>query len=233
MVRSVCFVVGLLSVLVADPAFAARWRKCKRWAEWSACPQPTKCSPSPCAPYSEAYCLQRKYLDYPGPMDLYECLTSPSGCNVLGDEYEELYYGAIHSPLVQKCSGGNCEFESKCRLDMWGDGIPGHEMTLRTQSEAWRMVAAGLAGAGYDPATITPRYFKIAISPTEEVWVIAVTIPPTPKNPTEAYIGLEMEAQSGPTTTPTHGPVMLGNGAQFQIDYSENGPPRRLYVWRK
>jgi hypothetical protein len=96
------------------------------------------------------------------------------------------------------------------------------------------MVAAGLAAAGHNPAAITPRYYKIPRTATEFVWVIAVTIPPTAKNPTEAYIALEMEPHSEPITEPRFREATSGNGAQFQIDYEEDDRTlRRLYVWRK
>jgi hypothetical protein len=232
MVRSLYFVAMLSSVLVADAALGVGWRKCHRPTTCRGCPPTVYCCPLPCKTYSTNYCLQRIYLDYPGPFDLYECLTHPDGCDP-SSSYEELYYGPINAPLVQTCGSAArpCEQESTCGLRPGGCGVPGHRKTLRTRAEARQMLASGNAAAS--PA----RFYKIPMNVTQPIdyaYVAIVRIPPSGSIVTERFIGVEMEPHGESLSTATFGTPIPRNGAQFEIDYVvSNGDSRKAYIWRK
>jgi hypothetical protein len=230
MARFLCLTIMLSSLLVADTALGAGWRKCRRPTTCQACPRPVYCCPLPSKTDSPSYCLQRVYQEYPGPYDLYECLTFPDGCGSLATSYEEYYFGPINSALAQTCVSTDkpCEVENFCRLLPWGCGVPGHGMTLSTRAQAAQVLAFG------NPAAGPPSFYRIQIG-TDFVYVAIVRIPPSGPVVTERFIGMEMEPHIEPISPATFGTPIPRNGAQFEIDYVDGntGDSRKAKIWLK
>src|SRR4051812_25157442 len=108
-------VVTLMLVVVlvsSDTAFARRILCRRARYDNSQCNACKRCQTKgiPC------YCLSRKYLDYPGPYDLWECTTFPNGCDTPATAEDDLYYG-FPTPGVtppEYCGTndcGSCEYE--------------------------------------------------------------------------------------------------------------------------
>lgn len=238
MSRQVLTLMLLLILVSSDTAFARRglYRRARQ--------HNSHCNPSkrfgakgiPC------YCLTRKYLDYPGPYDLWECTTFPDGCDTPETAEDDLYYGfpTPGTMLPEHCGTepcGTCEGEGGYakQLNAFGDGkLPGHERVLRSKAEAWKAMEDGLSAAGFNTSTLEHEFYKIPYNPRigRAVFVIVAKIPPSGSVAENRYLGLEIEPHSETLDTVSFSSAPVpGIGRQFTIKYRAHNNDRTARVW--
>ena len=194
-------------------------------------------------PYSgpPCCCLQQKWIDNPGPFDVYICLTyyGPTCTNPV----EEQWFGQPTNPnLPQICQNRTCESLEEERKGE--SGMPGHGLDLTAQS-AWEMIQPGLQAAGQKLKAVTPEYHMIPSDKIPEklgikgdILVMAVPTKVTAKNsPLEGktfYLCLQIDsAEENQITAANMDDGEPRRGRQFAINYKVDGEQRRGLVWLK
>jgi hypothetical protein len=189
-------------------------------------------------------CLQERWVDYPGPNDLYITLNKINDCS---DEPEEdLWYGTpYNSSLPQVCEDGNCQpYED--------DGervgiVPGHGQTL-VGIKAWEMFRVGIEAAMRTSPGVEfgePSYHSIArnsLPPTVpgKADILVMAIPMTvhakgsPIDGRTYYFCVQIDSAEGlALTKATFEKGKVDRGSQMRIKYRVNGEERIGLVWLK
>jgi hypothetical protein len=180
------------------------------------------------------HCLQQKWINYPGPFDMYICLTFYEDCYETG--VEELWYGAASTGLPQICN--RCEQEEP--YGRAATAFPGHEWNLGHHN-AWDVVGTGLETAGINTASMNPEFHKIPQDATRslaigrDLYVMAVPIEVSGKLGAVRYLCVETDSipeEQVSEATFTHAKA-AGTGAQFAVEYTVDGQTRKGFVWLK
>jgi hypothetical protein len=179
------------------------------------------------------HCLQEKWMDYPGPFDMYISLTYYESCH--GDAEEELWYGAASTGLPQICN--RCEQDEP--YGRAATAFPGHEWNLDLVN-AWDVVGTGLESAGVNTASMKPEFHKIPQDMTRslgigrDLYVMAVPIPVSGKLSGVRYLCVETDSiPDEQVSEATFTAAKAGTGAQFAVEYTVAGETRNGFVWLK
>ncbi len=195
------------------------------------------------------HCIQQLLQDYPGPNDLYYCVTHPNAKDCTYGE-EDMWFGQPSNAYrPQICLNNECEpYGQEIASER---GVPpGHGMDL-TASSAWGMIKAGLKSAQkktpgfkWDDAEyhVIPRaQIHADIEVNTDIDVIAVPIKviyvrTNPPTVTTVHFCLEFNPAEGEETTPVDVVSSKpGKGRNFSMKYKLPGEnqERTGLVWLK
>jgi hypothetical protein len=205
----------------------------------------------------ECFCLQQKYLDYPGNNDLYLSLYYLEDCEE--EPVEEYWYGQqSSSTLPQVCTNdANCLCEGAQMRGSKSSGpditkpLQGHEKAYDSTT-AWNKTEAALeyaaAGAAIDGKKLDwhePQFHEIPKAELPEdfqtdassILVMAVPVMGTHPDESVRYLCLQIDSldpQSHHKLTPAKVVgVDAGKGQQFRMKYRVHEKTRKGIVWLK
>jgi hypothetical protein len=190
-------------------------------------------------------CLVDRWVDYPGPYDLYVADVHDSSCDDV--PYQMMWWGKPGSDIPQSCEDGACEPYA-------GDGeraasvFPGHGQEL-VGVKAWEMFHVGLeAAVRKKPGSEfgSPEYHVISranlpkdLNAKADITVMAIPMkisaPGSRLDGETLYFCVQMDSAEGlPITHATFENGKSGPGSQLRIDYRvKKGEVRRGLVWLK
>ncbi|MCI0332313.1 MAG: hypothetical protein L0228_03685 [Planctomycetes bacterium] len=188
------------------------------------------------------HCVQELWLDYPGPNDLYVCLTFISAPCQQGEE--ELWYGLPYGQLPQSCVLQACESYQGGFVSE--ESLPGHGMHL-SASGARDTVLRGLKNAKLTNPSLhwvePPQYHRIPeeMIPSEleiDHEILVIALPITINDPDSKLHGktFHLCLQINSAEDITAAEFSKGErrrGRQFAIDYRVETEDRRGIVWLK
>lgn len=213
----------MFSIVLSSTAVAKRPSLRQRSHRRTCCPQ--EC----CRSFTPKACLQQKWIDYPGAIDMYIALYYWSDCGETGEE--DLWYGAFSQGYPQTCP--NCEDAG----GRWAT-FPGHGMKLDKDS-AWTVVKALIETAGIPIAGVTPSFHRIPsgtiTSVHENIDFIAVPIKVSSLPTRNLFFCLQTEALPDDVVTPFSMPPNVKDqpGAKYRVEYKIGSESRTGLLWLK
>jgi hypothetical protein len=200
-----------------------------------ACADPVPCS-----------CLQEKWVDYPGPYDLYFSLDHITSCDDVGEE--GLWFGfASNSTLPQICGDNDCE-EYEGPDQRTAGVLPGHGLEL-VGVKAWDVFRVGLESAmrttpglefGAPSYLVIPRKSLPAkLKATHDMIVMAIPMNVHVKGSrfdgNSYFFCVQMDSADGlQVSKATFEDAKPGKGNQISVQIrTKNGEVRKGLVWLK
>jgi hypothetical protein len=191
-------------------------------------------------------CLQEKWVDNPGPYDMYIAINHVTSCNDVGEEV--LWYGWPSSAtLPQNCGENVCE-EYQVQGGRSAALIPGHGQEL-VGVKAWDVFRAGLESSARKSPGLefgSPSYCVIPrknlpakLKATRDMIVMAIPVISQRKDQyfdgKPCYLCIQIDSADGvPISKSDFEDVRLGPGHQLLVKLrAKSGETRKGFVWLK